>query len=1482
MALFASNGVAFGSNLAVTSSNFLYPGLSNTSNMALFASNTAVAASNRAYVSWSNNSANVFLGTSSNVGIGTSSPGEVLHVVGKSFASTQVLGSSNSASNNPTFSFRESSNSGMYMPSAATIAFVTNSNERMRITSNGFVGIGKTPTVFYDINGDTCVSGNLYFFSSNIATQVYNTYPPPASASAFTTSNVTVSGQLYGNGLYTMSVTSQIDAFQNSWQVFDASMTSRWQTGARYQTGTGNYIGSSNTLASGSNIAGEWLQVSLPISVSLSNMRMLYNSNSVDIRYSPRDFALVGSSNSGSNWDLLMSQTNYTGWTYTATASNQANSFAISNSNAYNTLRLVINKTSNYDYAIIHYLAFDGTTASSNASCISTVNNANEFLNNTLKGDLILRNTVGSNIHLGRGTSNPTMTLDSNANVGIGTTTPLAPLHVVGKLYSDTQLLGTSNDSTSTPSFSFREDSNTGIMHGGQGIISFVSQGDEKIRFDSNGRLGIGTLAPTYTLDVNGAARFTSGITACNSYINTSNEIGISPNAYNSLLIWDDQRPTTTFTGSIWGSATRYTDSNYIELTPNTLSQTGFIAWPINPGNSFSVSFDYYSGPGGTNGANGIYIAFYSSYSNANDTTTGYNLYFDEYNGGSGNDRVATTANGSIIDTWDLGVTQYLDNATWKRIDIQYIRGTINISIDATITRTIYDQERSFMWNTNTYFGIMGRTGGATNFHRIRNIRVSKISPGIWPQTQASNSSDIYYPYGNLGIGTYTPAYKLDVKGDINFIGTLRSNGVPFTSGGSSQWSNNSSNVFLLSSNVGIGTSNPIVKLTVSGTDSSTLAGPHANFYTNTDNFPLMQLLPYTHNSVNIGFDTYWSNNWFSSTSNGNFLLSKSSNLWSILCASNIAAGSSISAFTTAMSITSGGSIGLGTTNASNLLDVNGFIGTQGINCGGPIIASNMQFPPIPMTSNTLVYNNLTYTISSSFAGTAFQAFNSNTSNVWEPTNGGYSNGNGIWTNALSTVSTLVGASNYAGHWIQLGLPSNMIVDEMLLYPKGGGTFDPKDTYIVGSTDNSNFTLLNYFNGLLMTSNAYRSYIINSNYTPYRFYRLIAGSTTGSGNVALNDILFRIRGNLIVNLGNVGIGTSNLAYKFSLSGTDSNMTYGPHTAFYTSADAFPLMQIQAFSHNAMNIAFDTYASSNGTWLSSTSNGNFWMSKTANLFSILYTSNVAPSSNVGATSNALAVTSGGNIGLGITSPAYKLDVNGTMRGNGCKLGIMGSVDGSNARGIFLYDATNTDWGIYMATSNVNRSLAVGTTCGFGTVSSFAVRFRASNSSTNGFIFENASESCLLGIRASDGLTYIAGSVGIGTQTPSYTLHVIGSIYASGDIIGLSDKRFKTNINIIDSALAKLHQLNGYTYELKSDATNKRHTGLIAQEIKEVIPEVVYQDANDNTYSIAYGNMAGIFVEAIKEVDMKYQKHINFLRKQIKSLKKDVKQLQRNVS
>ena len=67
----------------------------------------------------------------------------------------------------------------------------------------------------------------------------------------------------------------------------------------------------------------------------------------------------------------------------------------------------------------------------------------------------------------------------------------------------------------------------------------------------------------------------------------------------------------------------------------------------------------------------------------------------------------------------------------------------------------------------------------------------------------------------NVGIGTATPGAKLDVAGDINFTGTLKQNGSPFTGGG--VWTASGSDISYSGGKVGIGTASPVKKLDVSG-----------------------------------------------------------------------------------------------------------------------------------------------------------------------------------------------------------------------------------------------------------------------------------------------------------------------------------------------------------------------------------------------------------------------------------------------------------------------------------------------------------------------------------------------------------------------------------------------------------------------------------------------------------------------------------------
>jgi hypothetical protein len=93
----------------------------------------------------------------------------------------------------------------------------------------------------------------------------------------------------------------------------------------------------------------------------------------------------------------------------------------------------------------------------------------------------------------------------------------------------------------------------------------------------------------------------------------------------------------------------------------------------------------------------------------------------------------------------------------------------------------------------------------------------------------------------------------------------------------------------------------------------------------------------------------------------------------------------------------------------------------------------------------------------------------------------------------------------------------------------------------------------------------------------------------------------------------------------------------------------------------------------------------------------------------------------------------------------------------------------------------------------------------------------------------------------------TVNCGGDITAAGDVTAFSDRRLKTEIKPIESALEKVKKLSGYTY-IKD---GRRSTGVVAQEVLEVLPEVVH-GGEETMYSVAYGNMVGLLIEAIKEL------------------------------
>ena len=92
--------------------------------------------------------------------------------------------------------------------------------------------------------------------------------------------------------------------------------------------------------------------------------------------------------------------------------------------------------------------------------------------------------------------------------------------------------------------------------------------------------------------------------------------------------------------------------------------------------------------------------------------------------------------------------------------------------------------------------------------------------------------------------------------------------------------------------------------------------------------------------------------------------------------------------------------------------------------------------------------------------------------------------------------------------------------------------------------------------------------------------------------------------------------------------------------------------------------------------------------------------------------------------------------------------------------------------------------------------------------------------------------------------------------AGDITSNSDARLKENVVTVESALEKVTQMRGVYFNKIGE--ENRSVGVIAQEMEEVLPEVVLT-ANDEEgiKSVAYGNIVGVLIEAIKELKLEIE-------------------------
>jgi len=128
----------------------------------------------------------------------------------------------------------------------------------------------------------------------------------------------------------------------------------------------------------------------------------------------------------------------------------------------------------------------------------------------------------------------------------------------------------------------------------------------------------------------------------------------------------------------------------------------------------------------------------------------------------------------------------------------------------------------------------------------------------------------------------------------------------------------------------------------------------------------------------------------------------------------------------------------------------------------------------------------------------------------------------------------------------------------------------------------------------------------------------------------------------------------------------------------------------------------------------------------------------------------------------------------------------------------------------------------------------------------------------------------GNVGIGVTNPTFRLQLPNFANATGQGLAnawllYSSRRWKTNIRPIEGAMAKVQRLRGVYYDWK--ANGQHDIGLIAEEVGEVIPEVVtYEENGKDASSVDYPRLVALLIEAVKE----QQKEIAELKTTVKSL------------
>lgn len=1305
------------------------------------------------------------------------------------------LALANGSASSPSFSFASSSTTGLFSPSANSVALVTNGNSAITVTSTGNVGIGTVnPASSFEVKGGLrllgSTSGYAGFQPAAIAGSTVWTLPSSdgtngqvlmtngsgvlswtstsGGTSVSVTSPITNTGTALAPNIGIQQATSAQSGYLSStdWSTFNSKLDPTLASGKIW---VGNGSGSAAAVAVSGDISmtnagvatvtslqGKAVSATAPTTagqVLRWDGTSSYVPSSIQVGDLPAGVA--------SQWVSAGSNIGYTvGNVGIGTTIPTAGAALDVNGVGANSALLLPRDTS----------ASRPTGVNGMIRYNTNLNAIESFVNNSWQTMATLA-TSGSvqQIATGTGLLGGPITTVGTLSVNVGSAPGQIP-----QLSTGSQLL-LADGSAGAPTYSFANNPASGLFNPGLNQLALSTSGTSALYVDSAGNIGIGTTTPSARLHVTRPSDAPSGSLASYGIYNVRNpSAGTSTSGgvygiYNQLQL----AGTTPSTGenAAAHNETQISTGNTVATAYGSRSRV-FQSTNQSVTTAIGASGEIATATNNTNGmANAIGVVGSVTAATSTNITSAYAL------------RGVLNANGGAISN---GYELYLDPAS----------GTV------ANPWGIYQPGT----NEKNYFG--GKVGlGVT----------PTASLHLGPGTGAASSAPLKFSSGTLLTTTEPGAIEYD--GSSLYLtnnGGIRQTLALLGTGGSLVVSGTASFSGVATFNSGINMNGPLsmggqnitnVGPGLSGTGDLSISSGASNS---------LNLISGGTSPVNIGSTNGTSLAVFSSsaplanyvtingaTSGNSPQISvdgSDANINLTLASKNAGALSLQTAGVDRLHIDSAGNVGIGVTNPTAPLQLNGNFATTGV-----------IYSPL---------NNANVTISSdSYPGTQTAAIS-----VWGRSASTYSGDVHLYANTGGgATSGTIRFFNYDGtSWNPL----------MVVQPTGNvgiGTTGPAAQLDVYGTSTATTTGSSY--GIQDNLIAAPAVAVTRNYASVQASTTITGSSNVSGTAYGLNALVKTASTYSGTLSNaVGVnalaqpsgGTVTNALGVQANAQATNTAYGEYVAATSSNLAYGIYV------NAVTAGTAAY----GVYINTPSGG-------APVKYSLFTSGAGP------------VSFGGLVGIGNTSPQLPLDAaksdtatyisSGTTdapsnQTTSSTLSITNSV-GANGPAAYLQLAVKNLSAIKeeayigaFSNGSYTPTLVFGARTGN---LSYAERMRLDS---NGNLVIGATSASSASTRLQ------VGSSGDGTIAIANAWNTF------------SDARLKNVIGRIPNACSMVDQLNGYYYTWRSAPDRSRQVGVIAQEVEAVLPELV-RTGSDGIKTVDYPKLTAVLIEANKELHQK---------------------------